>query len=78
MTKEELLKSIDEMIRNEETLVPIYLSHIDRVMQWSGMNDADRKSAAEILTVLAEDSKVHSAHFQKLRSKILEDRTDVY
>lgn len=78
MTKEEFLESLDRMIASEETLVPIYLRHMEAILQWSGMSDENKTSAKIILETLARDSKKHSSHFKELKKRVATGELNVY
>lgn len=78
MTKEEFLKNLDLMIENEERLTPIYIRHMEVVLQWSGMTEEHKKSARAILEVLANDCKEHSRTFEELKRRVLAGEINVY
>lgn len=78
MTKEQLLNSLAEIIRHEETLVTTYTSHLQAVMQWSGISEEDRVEVRSILTTLCEDSKEHRQHFTELAASVKRGELDVY
>ena len=78
MTKEQFLSSLAEIIRREESLVTTYTSHLQAVMQWSGIAEQDRGEVRSILTTLCDESKEHRQHFTELLDSVQRGDIDVY
>jgi hypothetical protein len=77
-TKEELLQYIDEGIRMEEGVIPMYTKHITSTLFLSGFKDKTRDEVEAILTRLGEDSTKHRKALELLRQEIEESEDDVY
>lgn len=78
MTKEQFISSLAEIVRREESLVAIYTSHLQAIMQWSGIAEQDRAEVRSILTTLCDDSKGHRQYFTELLASVSRGDIDVY
>ncbi len=78
MTKEELLKVIDDAIDLEERSIRIYRKHLDTALFWSGLPELKRDQINMHFNFLATESSKHWAKLAALRKKIEKGGKDVY
>lgn len=78
MTKEELLKFIDDAIDLEDRSIQIYRKHLDTALFWSGLADWEREQLKVSLDMLAKGSGKHAARLNSLKDTIVKGGKDVY
>lgn len=78
MRKEELLEKIDKMIRVEEEAIPIYIRHLDTILDWTGLKEKEVKRVHELLHQLTNDSKRHKKLFDGIKNAVASGGRDVY
>lgn len=78
MTKDELLASISEGIRTEESASVIYLKHLDAIVTRSGLSDDVIDEARQIISTLIRANDRHKAILEDLRKRVQEEEMDVY
>lgn len=78
ITKQELLKFIDDAADLEDKSIQIYRKHLDTALFWSGLTDWERKQLSIQLNMLATESTRHSEKLAALREKITKGGKDVY
>lgn len=78
MKKQELLEKIDKMIQIEEEAIPIYVRHLDTILDWTGLKDKDIKRIHELLSQLSEDAKRHKKLFDNIKQAVSAGGRDVY
>jgi len=78
ITKQELLKFIDDAVDLEDKSIQIYRKHLDTALFWSGLPEWDRKQLNIQMNMLAQESTKHSARLAALKAKIEKGEKDVY
>ncbi len=76
--KNEMLEFLEECLRREEEIIPLYSKHVKSSLFLSGFNSEDRAKAGSILDKLRADSMRHRKIFSGLIKKVKESGTDVY
>lgn len=78
MTRQELIKRIDDAVDLEEKSIRIYRKHLNTALFWSGLPEKERKQLNIYLDMLAKESGRHSVKLNALREKIEKEGKDVY
>ena len=73
----EILKELDEAVMKEEEALPVYASHIQSILFWSGLPPEKQQRVRESLAILLRDSaghvkllgRVKALYKQEVRSK---------
>lgn len=78
MTKEELLQSLAEGVKIEETAIPIYSRNIESTLFLSGFDREKVAAIQKALTELKSDSERHRLMFLSLIKKVRESEQNVY
>ena len=78
ITRQELLKFIDDAGDLEDKSIQIYRKHLDTALFWSGLSEWERKQLSIQLNMLATESTRHAAKLAALREKIVKGGKDVY
>lgn len=61
-----IIESLKEAMIKEELAVPLYTSHIEQSLFWSGLTIKKQKLIIEILKTLQRESEFHAQSFQKV------------
>ena len=78
MTKEELIKRIQEGIKTEESAVTIYSRHLSAIVTKSGLPKADVSQIKKILEILINANQQHKDFLISLMKRIQGEAIDVY
>jgi len=78
MTKQELLKLLQNALKTEEIAMPLYTRHIDSTLFLSGFDPDAQKRMSGILHTLNIESTHHGMALQWLINKIQSEDKDVY
>jgi rubrerythrin len=70
MEKKETLRLLEECLKIEEEVIPLYSRHIESTLFLSGLAQEKQLKAKEILDKLKADSERHKVIFQTLIKKI--------
>lgn len=78
VSKEEAIKMLEEGLKIEEEVIPIYSRHINKTMFLSGLERSDQEKVRSILDRLLVDSVKHQGIFKGLLEKVKGSGQDVY
>lgn len=78
LTKEQLLNSLQEALKTEESTIPLYVRHINSALFLSGFEDETQKRIKQILDKLHRESTAHSKIYKKMIGRIEGDERNVY
>ena len=78
ITKNELLKMIDDAIYLEDKSIPVYRKHLKTALFWSGLSEWDRHQLNVYLNALAGESTKHSIKLAGLKEKLAGEARDVF
>lgn len=78
MTKQKLLKAIDDARDLEDKSIQVYNKHLKTALFWSGLPDWERGQVNICLNMLAKESGKHSVKLGALKEKIAREDKDVY
>ena len=78
MNKNELLKMLEEGLKIEESLIPIYTRHISNTLFLSEFTEKKREEIKTALSSLRNDSEVHREIYLRLLEKTRGEDRDVY
>lgn len=78
ITKNELLKLLDDSIDLEEKSIQVYNKHLKTALFWSGLPEDERRQLNIYLSMLAKESSKHSARLSALKEKVEKEGKDVY
>jgi len=65
--KQKILAKIDEAMIKEELAIPIYTSHIEGTLFWSGLDNDKRKAIIGMLQTLSQESQGHVKLLERLK-----------
>lgn len=66
ITKELVIAEINDAIIKEELAVPLYTSHIEQTLFWSGLEKSKQAKMIRGLKTLVKDSRGHAAALRKI------------
>jgi len=78
MTKEELIKQIQEAIKTEESAIAIYSRHLSAIIERSGLPKSDIAQVRQILNTLNEANQRHRRILSSLLKQVQGESIDVY
>jgi len=78
MNKKELTSMLEEGLKIEEEIVPIYAMHINNTLFLSGLDKDKQDMIRDILNLLKKESEYHRAAYLNLLEKVRGDNRDVY
>ena len=61
-----ILNSLKEAMIKEELAIPLYSSHIEQTLFWSGLPMKKQKVIIDTLKTLEKESEIHAQIFQKI------------
>lgn len=64
--QEIVLEKLKEAMIKEELAIPLYVSHIEQTLFWSGLPIKKQKIVIDSLKILEADSEMHASAFQSL------------
>jgi rubrerythrin len=70
MTRDELLKKVDEAIITEEKAVVLYAKHLKAVLEWSGLAKKETAEVKEVLDVLIDESRAHERILRAVKDEL--------
>lgn len=66
---ETILEKLREAMIKEELAIPLYVSHIEQTLFWSGLPMKKQKIVIDNLKILEADSEMHARAFETLLKK---------
>ena len=78
MTKEELMKHIQEGMKTEESAVTIYSRHLSAIVSKSGFPESTVLEIKRTLQILIQANKEHKDQLNALLTRIKGESIDVY
>ena len=78
MTREELIRHIQEGIKTEESAVTIYARHLTAIVDRSGLPESRLSQVKKTLDVLIESNREHKNLLDTLLRRIQGESIDVY
>lgn len=66
---EVILEKLREAMIKEELAIPLYVSHIEQTLFWSGLPVKKQKIVIDNLKILEADSEMHASAFQNILKK---------
>lgn len=78
MNKNELIDMLEEGMKIEESLIPLYTRHISSTLFLSGFPDEKREEIRAALSSLRKDSEAHRKIYLGLLEKVKGEDKDVY
>ena len=78
MTKEELIRHIQEGIKTEESAVTIYSKHLSAIVTKSGLPTSNISEIKKTLETLINANKQHKDFLNSLMKRVQGESTDVY
>lgn len=68
-----IVNKLKEAMIKEELAIPLYVSHIEQTLFWSGLPEKKQKIIIANLKILEKESEIHAKYFKKL----IEDHTNL-
>jgi len=78
MTREELIKHIQEGMKTEESAVTIYSRHLSAIVSRSGLPDSTISRIKQTLEILINENKRHKSLLESLMRRVQGETIDVY
>ena len=78
MTKEELIKQIQEGVKTEESAVTIYSRHLSAIVSKSGFPESTVLEIKRMLQILIQANREHKDQLNALLKRIQGESIDVY
>jgi hypothetical protein len=78
ITKDELIKKIDEAIITEENAVMLYNQHLKTILPWSGLSKENQSMIITDLNTLSNESGEHKKILSLLKNKIEKGDNNVF
>ena len=78
MTKEELMKHLQEGMKTEESAVTIYSRHLSAIVSKSGLPESTISKIKRTLQILIQANKEHKDKLNALLTRIQGESIDVY
>lgn len=78
MTREELIKHIQEGIKTEESAVTIYARHLSAIVSRSGLPESDIAELKRVLGMLIQENQKHKRILRTLLRQVQGESIDVY
>ena len=78
MTKEELIKHIQEGMKKEESAVTIYAKHLSAIVSRSGLPESDIVELKRVLGTLIQETQRHKRILSALLRQVQGEAIDVY
>jgi len=78
MTREELIKHIQEGMKTEESAVTIYSRHLSAIVSRSGLPDSDIAELRRVLGTLIQANQRHKQILSTLLRQVQGESIDVY
>lgn len=78
MTREELIKHIQESMKTEESAVTIYAKHLSAIVSRSGLPESDIAELKRIMGMLIQENQRHKRILSALLRQVQGGAIDVY
>ncbi len=78
MTKEELIKHIQEGMKTEESAVTIYSRHLAAIVSRSGLPEPNISQIKKTLEILIKANRRHKEFLNSLMKRVQGESIDVY
>ncbi|MEW6359182.1 MAG: hypothetical protein AB1696_22805 [Planctomycetota bacterium] len=78
IAKKDLLQRIDDAIRTEESVLPIYLDNYAAAMEWVEHDAKKRARIGNAMKRIARDTEGHKKTLLRIREKVLADPRSDY
>lgn len=78
MTREELIKHIQESMKKEESAVTIYARHLSAIISRSGLSESDITELKRIMETLIQENQRHKRILSVLLRQVQGGAIDVY
>ena len=78
MTREELMKHIQESMKKEESAVTIYARHLSAIVSRSGLPESDIAELKRIMGTLIQENQRHKRILSVLLRQVQGGAIDVY
>ncbi len=78
MTREELIKHIQENMKKEESAVTIYARHLSAIVSRSGLPDSDIAELKKVLDTLIHENQRHKQILSTLLRQVQGESINVY
>ena len=78
MTREELIKHVQEGMKKEESAVTIYARHLSAIVLRSGLPESDIAELKKVLTTLIQENQRHKRILSGLLRQVQREAIDVY
>jgi len=78
MTREELIKHIQEGIKTEESAVTIYSRHLAAIVSRSGLPESDISKIKKTLEILIKANRAHKKFLDSLMKRVQGESIDAY
>jgi rubrerythrin len=78
MTREELIKHIQEGMKTEESAVTIYSRHLSAIVSRSGLPESDIAELKRVLGMLIQENQRHKQILSGLLRQVQGEAIDVY
>lgn len=64
--KQSIIDSLKDAMIKEELAIPLYSSHIEQTLFWSGLPIKKQRAIIDTLKILEKESEIHAQIFQKM------------
>ena len=61
-----IIDTLKEAMVKEELAIPLYSSHIEQALFWSGLSAKKQKLIIDNLRILERESEIHAQSFRKI------------
>jgi hypothetical protein len=78
MTKEELIKQIQEGLKTEESAITIYAKHLSAIISRSGLPESSISQIKKTLGILMTANVKHKELLNSLMKRVQRESIDVY
>lgn len=76
--KEKLLKQIDRLLAQEDSLIPLLNRHISSALFFSRLTDVDRESIVDHFQEMVIKQREHLEILQGMKKEVTEGESNVY
>ena len=77
-TKQELVNLLEEGLKTEEAVIPLYAKHINSTMFFAPFDEKATEKIKQILNTLKDQSQEHARIYAQLVAKIKSEDENVY
>lgn len=72
LTSEDILFEIQEALIKEELAIPVYVSHIQQTLFWSGLTKEKQEKIVQSLMILEKESEGHVMLLKRVKELYVE------